>query len=1057
MLPFAPNASPVSPADPMRRYLSPLLALCFLLSVAPWARAADAPPAEAPVDYNRQVRQILSNHCYACHGPDQAQLQAGLRLDKRDAALAALESGGHAILPGDSAASKLVARITSADPDEVMPPADAGKPLTAEQIAILRRWIDEGAKWQDHWSYQSVTAPTMPPVANAAWPRTPLDYFVLRRLEQDSLAPEPEADRATLVRRLSFDLTGLPPNAAEVDAFVADDRSDAYERLVDRLLASPRYGERMAQKWLDLARYADTNGYHIDNHRDIWLYRNWVIDAFNRNLPFDQFAVEQLAGDLLPNPTLEQRIATGFHRNTMVNFEGGADPAEYLSKYIVDRVTTTATVFLGSTLACTECHDHKYDPFTQREFYQLYAYFNNVPEKGLDGNQSNPVPSIQVPQETQTRRLAELDANRAAIEQRAAAEVVRYRAIDVPNQPAAAVGVPREYVWVDDEIPAGSTSSGKDADGWQFVESPHPVLQGKRASHRRADGLSQHFFTGASEPLLIGEGDKLVAHVWIDPASPPQEIMLQFNDGGNWDHRAYWGNNAIEWGQADSPSRRSMGTLPAAGRWIRLEVDAATVGLPAGSTIDGWACTQFGGHVYWDRLGILTRMPQGSSVNENQGTWELAERGRAKSTAPEAVQAAIKIPAAERTDEQRHVVRDYFVRHFYTGARPVFAPIEGELAAVTKEQDEVRKKFPATMVMEEMPAPRETFVLVRGDFRTQGDPVKPGVPAALSPLPDGAPANRLGLAKWLVDPANPLVARVTVNRYWQQYFGVGLVKTSEDFGSQGETPSHPDLLDWLAARFIDSGWNVKELQKLIVMSAVYRQSSRIAPEKQARDPHNRLLARGPRFRLDAEMIRDNALAVSGLLDDRIGGPSVAPYQPPGLWEQVGFGGEFTSQSYTQSHGRDLYRRGIYVYLKRAMPYPPLVTFDAPNREVCTDNRARTNTPLQALVLLNDPGFVEAARVMAQRIVTSGGSSPSERLDYAFKLCTSRTPQPAEAQVLLEIYETQLARFKQDPAAAKQLTAIGESPLPANLDPAEVAAWTAVGNVLLNLDETITKG
>jgi mono/diheme cytochrome c family protein len=495
----------------MRRIVLLLLALPFGLHAA--YCQADVPAAPEPVDYNRQVRQILSNHCYACHGPDPADRQAGLRLDQHDGALAELESGGRAIVPGDSAASKLIERVTSNDPDLVMPPADSNKPLSAEQIATLRRWIDEGAKWDEHWAYQPISRPDVPQVANTSWPRTPVDHFVLARLEREGLTPEPEADRATLIRRLSFDLTGLPPSVADVDAFVNDDRPDAYERLVDRLLASPRYGERMAQNWLDLARYADTNGYHIDNHRDIWLYRDWVINAFNRNLPFDQFTIEQLAGDLLPNPTIDQRIATGFHRNTMVNFEGGADPDEYLTKYIVDRVTTTATVFLGTTLACTECHDHKYDPFTQKEFYQLYAYFNNVPEKGLDGNQSNPVPSIQVPLESQTAELNRLQTQVAEVERQAAAELAKLRDLVVPDAPPVPAEQPRDYVWVDDALPPGSTSSGKGPEDWGFAASPHPVLSGTLASSRRAEGLSQHFFTGAAEPLLIGEGDKLIARV----------------------------------------------------------------------------------------------------------------------------------------------------------------------------------------------------------------------------------------------------------------------------------------------------------------------------------------------------------------------------------------------------------------------------------------------------------------------------------------------------------------------------------------------------------------
>ncbi len=1021
------------------------------------ARAGDPPTVVEAVNYNRDIRQILSNNCYACHGPDPAKRQAGLRLDKQETALAALESEGFAIVPGNSAQSKLFARVTTSDDDEVMPPKDAGKRLKPEEIEKLRAWIDQGAKWQGHWSYLKIEWPALPPVSDPSWPRTPLDNFIMRRLDQEGLKPSPEADKRALIRRVSFDLTGLPPTIAEVDAFAADDSAGAYEKVVDRLLSSPRYGERMAQKWLDLARYADTNGYHIDNHRDMWRYREWVIGAFNRNLPFDRFTVEQIAGDLLPGATLDQQIASGFHRNVMVNFEGGADPAEYLTKYIVDRVTTTATVFLGTTLACTECHDHKYDPFTQREFYQLYAYFNRVPEQGLDGQKENPKPSIRVPSPEQTAQLDRFRGELAALEARVNAELAKVT-IEPSSAPAPPASDPREYVWIDDAIPDGGTPSGQDkADSWRWIESPSPVLHGKRASERTASGLAQQLITGAKYPLAIGAGDKLVAHVFIDPANPPEEIMLQFNDGSTWEHRAYWGANKIDWGGDNSPSRQSMGPLPQAGGWARLEVDAAAVQLAPGTIIDGWACTQFGGHVFWDRLGIVTRSPQGASLCDSQETWELAERLRAKSSAPAAVRDAIKVDPAKRADQQKRAVQDYFVRYFYTRSRGVFDPLNNQAEQLAKAQADLQNSFSSTMVMQEMAEPRETFVLARGDFRAKGEKVAPGVPASLSPLPPGAAANRLGLAQWLVDPSNPLVSRVTVNRYWQQYFGVGLVKTSEDFGSQGEWPSHPELLDWLAARFIDSGWNVKALQKLIVMSATYRQSSRVDPDKLKHDPYNRLLARGPRFRLDAEMIRDCSLAVSGLLDGRIGGPSVSPYQPPGLWEEVGFGNSFTAQSYVQSHGVDLYRRGIYTYWKRALPYPPMVTFDAPNREVCTDCRARTNTPLQALVLLNDPAFVEAARVLGQRIMKEGGASTADRLAFAFRLCTARPPTAQELDTLMRMFDAQLARFKQDPAAASKLTSVGESPRPADIDVGELAAWTAIGNVLLNLDETITKG
>jgi hypothetical protein len=1037
----------------MRRTSSILLV--WLLLVCCRGAYAEPSGAPAPIDYTRQVRQILSNHCYACHGPDEAQRQAGLRLDQKDSAFSTLESGERAIVAGSSDRSALVARITTTDASQLMPPPDAGKPLSAEQIDILRKWIDQGATWDEHWAYRPIARPVVPPVYGAAWPRTEIDHFILARLEREGLQPEPEADKSTLIRRLSFDLTGLPPTPAEVESFVSDARADAYERLVDRLLASPRYGERMAQKWLDLARYADTNGYHIDNHRTMWLYRDWVIDAFNRNLPFDQFTIEQMAGDLLPGASQEQQIASGFHRNVMVNFEGGADPAEYLSKYIVDRVTTTATVFLGTTLACTECHDHKYDPFTQREFYQLYAYFHNVPEEGLDGQKQNPKPSMRIASEEQNAELATLVAQAQAVEGEIAAALAKHREAvhAAPVEPAA---VPSEFVWVDDALPEGAAPEGdvKKGDTWPFVASPQPVLNGRSAIRLEAKEMAQHVFTGARRPLVIGEGDKLVAHVWIDPANPPQEIMLQFNDGGSWEHRALWGGDKIAWGKENSPSRLAMGALPPAGRWVRLEVNAQAVGLAAGTIVDGWACTQFAGHAFWDKLGIVSRLPQGPALDANQTAWELAERARKKVPAP--VTEALKVEPAKRSPDQAAAVRDYYVRYAYAPTRAVFDPLERRLARLNQEQVRLRDAFTETMVMRELEKPRETFVLVRGDFRTFGEKVQPGVPASLPPLAAGAPPNRLGLAQWLVDERNPLVARVTVNRYWQQYFGTGLVKTSEDFGSQGERPSHPELLDWLASSFVAGGWDIKALQKRIVMSAVYRQSANVDPKKLNRDPENRLLARAPRFRLDAEMIRDAALSAGGLLDRRIGGPSVAPYQPPGLWEQVGFEG-FSSQKYEQSHGPDLYRRGIYVYLKRAMPYPPLVTFDAPNREVCTDRRERTNTPLQALVLLNDPGFVEAARGLAQRIMTEGGTTPEERVALGFKLCTARAPTRKEVRVLLSIYEQQRTRFQGDPEAARKLTSVGESPVPAGLDVVELAAWTAVGNVLLNLDETISKG
>ena len=1020
-----------------------------MLSSLAQAIAADAPGGPATVDYNRDIRPILLNHCYACHGPDEGKRQGGLRLDRQEDALKELESGAFAIVPGKCDQSSLIARIIAAD-DERMPPADAGPRLETQQIEQLRRWIDEGRVWKGHWSYSKIDRPSLPAVSETAWARNGIDLFILRALDREGLRPSPEADKTTLIRRVSFDLTGLPPTIAEVDAFLADTSELAYERVVDRLLNSPSYGERMAIKWLDLARYADTNGYHVDDHRNMWKFREWVIDAFNRNMPFDRFTIEQIAGDLLPGATVEQRIASGFHRNVMVTSEGGADPEEYLTKYANDRVTTTATVWLGTTLACAECHDHKYDPFTQRDFYRLYAYFNNIPEMGLDNRQGSPVPNLQIPTAEQTAQLAAYRRQISDLDARIKTEVAGVT-IDPPN-PRRVAGGPQEAVWFDDALPRQALADGAEGDAsWRWVESPQPVLSGRRASTRTASGFAQHFFINAKDRLTIAEGDTLFAHVYLDPQNPPQTIMLQFNDG-NWEHRAYWGANTTEGGTDGTPSRLPMGPLPEAGRWVRLEVDAAAVGLAEGDAVSGMAFSQFDGHVYWDKAGAINRTALGSKTFETQEAWELAEKARRKSKLPQNIQDAIKVGLAERNDAQRSAVRDYFVQFAYVKTRPQFEPLNHQLDELRKAEGELNRAVPITMVMQENPQMRDTFVLTRGDFRAKGERVARGVPASLPPLPAAAPDNRLGLAQWLVDPNNPLVARVTVNRYWQQYFGTGIVKTSDDFGSRGEQPSHPELLDWLASEFVASDWNVKAVQRLIVTSATYRQLAKVDARMLERDPYNRLLARGARFRLDAEMIRDNALAASGLLHHELGGPSVSPYQPDGLWDEL-----TTGDKYVQSKGTDLYRRGLYTYWKRSIPYPPLLTFDAPNREVCTDCRARTNTPLQALVLLNDPAYVEAARVLAQRTLKDGGSDTTARLSFAFRLCTARMPSEQEVAILLRIFDQNLSRYRQNPAAAEKLISVGESPRPASVDAAELAAWTAIGNLLLNLDETITKG
>ncbi|MGE5190890.1 MAG: DUF1549 and DUF1553 domain-containing protein, partial [Deltaproteobacteria bacterium] len=777
-----------------------------------------------------------------------------------------------------------------------------------------------------HWSLVAPVRPQPPPVKNERAVRNSIDRFVVARLEQEGLTLSPEADRTTLIRRVSYDLTGLPPTPAEVDAFLADTAGDAYERLVDRLLSNSRYGEQMARYWLDAARYGDTHGLHLDNERSMWLYREWVIKAFNRNLPFDQFTIEQLAGDLLPNATADQKIATGFNRCNVTTSEGGSIDEEVLVRYNVDRVETTATVFMGLTLGCTVCHDHKYDPFTQREFYQLYAFFNSIAENAMDGNGNGPPPIMKVPAPEQTAELAALDQQIGSLNQKIGEELARIEYTEPPAAEGSNLTEPKEYVWIEDDLPPGAKAQGNTP--WQFVsKADKPVFSGEKASTRTAEGLSQHFFTEASPGLRVGQGDKLFAYVYLDPAKPPREIMMQWNDG-SWEHRATWGEDVIPWGAANSPSRFAMGPLPEAGVWVRLEIEASKVGLNPGALINGWAFTQHDGTVYWDKAGIVTRTPQAGASFESQLAWEGYEKVQSKSTLPPPVQEAIKAEPDKRNDAQKKLIRDWFLENVYAKTKPVFDPLHQQLAAVEKKRKDVDGAIPITMVSGDLPQRRDAFLLIRGQYDKKGDKVAPGVPAALPPLPKDAPPTRLGLAQWLVAPEHPLTARVTVNRYWQHLFGNGIVKTAEDFGAQGQWPTHPELLDWLAVEFRENGWSVKHILKRMVTSATYRQSSRVTPDLAQRDPGNELLARGPRFRLDAEVIRDSALAMSGLLVEKIGGRSVKPYQPEGLWEAVAFVGSNTS-AFKQDEGESLYRRSLYTFWKRTSPPPSLLTFDAP--------------------------------------------------------------------------------------------------------------------------------
>lgn len=1018
------------------------------------------------VDFNRQIRPILSDRCFHCHGPDANHRKADLRLDEEASAKAS------AILPGKPDESPLLARIISSDPDEKMPPADAHKPpLNDEEVALFRRWIAEGAVWANHWAYVKPARPEPPAVQQEGAVATPIDKFLQSRLEKEGLQPTGEAPRETLLRRLSLDLIGLPPTPQEIDYFLADTSPNAYEKQVDRLLASPHYGERMAMDWLDGARFADTNGYQNDFNRSMWLWRDWVIEAFNENMPYDQFTVEQLAGDLLPNASDEQRLATGFCRNNRSMTEGGSLEDEWHVEKVIDRVETTSTVFLGLTMGCGRCHDHKYDPISQREFYQFFAFFNGTQDKGFyEETRGNTGPIVRKPDFDDQLKLNELDA--AVLKAREALTAAQ-----------------------------SGTNSGFDAWKAKVAASPAPAVGRTQTLHAPLSGdLGITTQEGGGSATFGG-----AAPVWSDgilgPAlqldgTPESYVDLGQSDVFDRDKRfsiAMWlraeGPGSPFSKMDDAAKFRGVDVMLGAGGELAVHLvhawpeNALKVVTETPFPMNQWAhlCVTYDGSNTPDGIEIFVA---GRKVSHRTETNTLTDR--VSTTQP------IRLGRRSESNFFAGAITDFRVFDRALTERKVNSLIDGTLAKSFQSQptdtqlvaltefftvrgddvvakareeltraEEAREKYlndevPSAMVMQEMDTPRPTYRLVRGQYNAPdtSELLQPNVPAFLPPLPGDVPANRLALARWIVSPENPLTARVAVNRLWNKFFGQGLVKSLDNFGVQSEAPLHPELLDWLATEFIASGWNVKQLQKQMLMSAAYRRSSTVSPELLARDPENRLLARGPRFRLTAEVIRDNALAIGGLLAPKIGGPSVKPYQPEGLWaELAGGAGE---GPYVQATGDDLYRRSLYTYRKRTVPHPTLTTFDAPGFELCQVYRARTNTPLQALALLNDTTYVEAARGLAERMLQETAGEPSQRILFGFRLATGRVPTPSEAATLEEGLNGYLTSFGSAPEEAKALIANGESEPAPDLDPVQLAAYTAVAGVLLNLDETISK-
>jgi mono/diheme cytochrome c family protein len=1009
------------------------------------------------VDFNRDIRPILSDNCYACHGPDEKTREAGFRLDTAEGAHKDL-GGYKAIEPGKPEKSELFKRVTTKNGDDLMPPAKSEKKLKPEQIALLKKWIQEGGKYAGHWSFAPPEKPAVPQIRNPKSEiRNPIDAFILQRLAQARLKPSPEADKETLIRRVTFDLTGLPPTPAEVDAFLADQSSDAYEKLVSRLLQSPRYGEHMARYWLDAARYGDTHGLHLDNERSMWPYRDWVVKAFNDNLPFDQFTIWQLAGDLLPNATRDQQIATGFIRSNVTTSEGGSINEEFLFRYAVDRAETTAAVWMGLTAGCAVCHDHKFDPITSKDFYSLYAFFYSAADPAMDGNILKTPPILKLSTPEQEKKLGEFDREIAAQQKRIKEELAKINYTDPstldPKPPVKQV----ETVWVEDEFPKESKieATKKDEPKW-VTEADGRVLSGQKALKLSDKGVVQAFFSEAKKSYPFPFKGKFFVNVWVDPADAPKALMVQFNTG-NWSHRAVWGDlDAIDMGKKDTNERRRLGDLPKTGEWVKLEFAVSRLGLTTDDEIKGLAFTQAGGTVHWDKAGVVGEDNPAEDPAFSLAAWDKANTGKAPKDYPKEIQDIFKnVKVEDRKPEQVEKLRNYYFENVCQTFKPVFEPVRTALKKVQDERNKFDDAIPVTFIMKDLDKPREAFVMQRGQYNKPGDRVFPNVPAAFAPLKASESTNRIDLAEWLVDPKHPLTARVTVNRFWQQVFGTGLVKSSNDFGSQGESPSHPELLDWLAVSFVDMKWDVKQFMKLLVTSATYRQVAKATPDLIKADPENRLYARGPRFRLDAEAVRDNALFLSGLMDHTMGGKGVKPYQPENIWEPVGFESSNT-RNYKQDTGGALYRRSFYTFWKRTAPPPSMTTFDAPSREQFCVRRERSNTPLQALLLMNDVQHFEAARAFAQRMMKEGGPTPDARLAWGFRTATSRFPTRQEMAVLTDALVRQQTRFAKDAEAAKKAISYGESRPDEKLNPSELAAYTMVANLILNLDEVVTK-
>ena len=1030
------------------------VALLAVITCASVSRAQDV------IEFNRDIRPILSSNCFDCHGFDANHRKGDLRLDTLEGAT--LEHDGVvAIKPGDPSTSELINRILSDDADVVMPPPSTKKTLTDAQKDLLRRWIEQGAKYQKHWAFESPVSPAVPEVADSAWAKNPVDAFILSRLEREKLKPQREADREVLIRRVAFTLTGLPPKIEEVDLFLKDTSPDAYEKMVNRYLDSPRYGEEQARYWLDVARYADTHGLHLDNEREMWAYRDWVIGAFNQNLSFDKFTTWQLAGDLLPEPTLEQKVATGFNRCNVTTSEGGAIAEEWLYRYAVDRTSTTMQTWMGLTAGCAVCHDHKFDPVTQRDFYSMYAFFYSTSDPAMDGNIRNTNPFLKVPSAEQRLALEAAQSAEAAARIKLEEAVTKIDYAD-PSSSAGNVSPIKEISdeIIDDSFPFGSRSRNTSRNDAAWILDPEFGTKSGPRVLELAFG-SQYDVTVelALIPVVVPEEGQFEFWVRVDSFSPPKGFALQFDDGKN--HRAVWGESE-KYGASNSDIK--MGPIPTPGEWTKLSIPFSRFESKPGSRIKSVVLSQDGGKIWIDDVLLVGKSdPTKDPRSSFQQFWTHSKGGIPGGISGELSPVLTGGPKDETPADQKEKLLRFWLQHVQRAEESTVTDLRTAYAAAQEATQVINDSIPGTFTFSDLEKPRDAFVMLRGQYDKPGDKVEPNVPAEFpvlknadgQPIATGQRANRLDLARWFLAPENPLTARVTVNRLWQQVFGTGLVKTSDDFGTRGDLPSHPELLDWLAVNFRESGWDVKQFYRTLLTSATFRQHSEIGEVRYQKDPENRLLARGPRFRLDAEQLRDNALYVSGLIDLKMGGRGVLPYQPDDIWEPVGYENSNT-RFYMQDHGTSLYRRSVYCFMKRTAPPPFMSNFDGPNREQFCTRRERSNTPLQALQLMNDVQHFEAARNLAERTISEGGKTVGSRINYLYRAVVSRLPNPEELELIEAAYASQKALFDEDNEAALKAIKVGES-LPVDIaPPAEFAAWTMIANLVLNLDETVTR-